>query len=66
MSIAKTIEVTASSTKGFEEALKQGVAKAAETLENITGAWVMDQSVKVKKGKIVEYEVRMKLTFILK
>jgi dodecin len=66
MSIAKTIEVTASSTKGFEDALKQGVAKAAETLENITGAWVMDQSVKVKKGKIVEYEVRMRLTFILK
>lgn len=66
MSIAKTIEVTASSTKGFEDALKQGVAKAAETPENITGAWVMDQSVKVKKGKIVEYEVRMKLTFILK
>jgi flavin-binding protein dodecin len=66
MSIAKTIEVTASSAKGFEDALKQGIAKAAETLENITGAWVMDQSVKVKKGKIVEYEVRMKLTFILK
>ncbi len=66
MSIAKTIEVTASSEKGFEDAIKQGIAKAAETLENITGAWVMDQSVKVKKGKITEYGVRMKLTFILK
>ena len=66
MSIAKTIEVSATSEKGFEDAIKQGVAKASETLENITGAWVMDQSVKVKKGKVVEYEVRMKLTFILK
>jgi flavin-binding protein dodecin len=66
MSIAKTIEVTANSAKGFDEAIRQGVAKAAETLENITGAWVMDQSVKVKKGKIIEYTVRMKLTFILK
>jgi flavin-binding protein dodecin len=66
MSIAKTIEVTANSEKGFEDAVKQGVAKAAETLENITGAWVMDQSVKVKKGKIVDYAVRMKLTFVLK
>ena len=66
MSIAKTIEVTARSKKGFDDALKQGVAKAAETLENITGAWVMDQSVKVKKGKVAEYTVRMKLTFILK
>jgi len=66
MSIAKTIEVTASSAKGFDDAIRQGVAKAAESLENITGAWVMDQSVKVKKGKIAEYSVRMKLTFILK
>jgi len=66
MSIAKTIEVTASSKKGFDEALKQGIAKAAETLENITGAWVMDQCVKVNKGKVVEYTVRMRLTFVLK
>ncbi|OJW46289.1 MAG: hypothetical protein BGO60_06870 [Thiobacillus sp. 65-1059] len=66
MSIAKTIEVTASSEKGFDDAIKLGVAKAAESLENITGAWVMDQSVKVKKGKVAGYSVRMKLTFVLK
>ena len=66
MSIAQTIEVTASSKKGFEDAVKQGVAKAAESLDNITGAWVMDQSVKVNKGKLTEYSVRMKLTFVLK
>jgi len=66
MSIAKTIEVTASSKKGFDDALKQGIAKAAESLENITGAWVMDQEVKVSKGKITEYTVRMRLTFVLK
>jgi hypothetical protein len=66
MSIAKTIEVTANSKKGFDDAIKQGVSKAAESLENITGAWVMDQCVKVNKGKIAEYSVRMKLTFVLK
>ncbi|MFP5381225.1 MAG: dodecin family protein [Gammaproteobacteria bacterium] len=66
MSIAKTIEITASSKKGFEDAIKLGVAKAAESLENITGAWVMDQSVHVAKGKVTEYVVRMKLTFVLK
>jgi hypothetical protein len=66
MSIAKTIEVTASSKKSFDDALKLGIAKAAETLENITGAWVMDQEVKVNKGKIAEYTVRMRLTFIVK
>jgi len=66
MSIAKTIEVTASSEKGFDDAIRLGVAKAAESLENITGAWVMDQSVKVDEGKVAEYSVRMKLTFVLK
>lgn len=66
MTIAKTIEVTATSKKGFEDAIKLGVAKAAETLDNITGAWVMDQSVSVEKGKIANYTVRMKLTFVLK
>lgn len=66
MSIAKTIEITASSKKGFEDAIKLGVAKAAESLDNVTGAWVMDQSVHVAKGKVTEYVVRMKLTFVLK
>jgi flavin-binding protein dodecin len=66
MSIAKTIEVTASSKKGFDDAIKQGIAKAAESLENITGAWVKDQNVTVSKGKIAEYIVRMRLTFVLK
>jgi flavin-binding protein dodecin len=66
MSIAKTIEITANSKKGFDDAIKQGIAKASESLENITGAWVMDQSVNVSKGKVTAYIVRMKVTFVLK
>jgi flavin-binding protein dodecin len=66
MSIAKTIEIESGSKKSFEDAVKLGVAKAAETLDNITGAWLMDQSVKVTKGKVTEYRVRVKLTFVLK
>ncbi|MDA8127718.1 MAG: dodecin family protein [Betaproteobacteria bacterium] len=66
MSIAKTIEITASSAQGFDDAIKQGIAKANESLENITGAWVMDQEMNVKDGKITDYTVRMKLTFVLK
>jgi flavin-binding protein dodecin len=66
MSIAKTIEITASSEKSFDDAIRLGVAKASETLDHITGAWVMDQSVAVDKGKVTAYSVRMKLTFVLK
>lgn len=66
MSIVKTIEITASSRKGFDDAIRQGIAKAGEALQNITGARVMDQSVKVGKGKVSEYSVRMRPTFVLK
>ena len=66
MSVAKVTEVIASSTKSFDDAVAEGVARADKTLKNITGAWVKDQNVVVEKGKIVEYRVSLKVTFILK
>ncbi|HOY70543.1 MAG TPA: dodecin family protein [Methylotenera sp.] len=66
MSVAKVIEIISSSNTSFEDAVSSGVAKAAESLQGITGAWVQDQSVKVKDGKVTEYRVVLKLTFILK
>lgn len=66
MSVAKVIEIISSSNTSFEDAVSNGVAKAAESLQGITGAWVQDQSVKVKNGKVTEYRVALKLTFVLK
>ena len=66
MSVAKVTEVISSSTKGFHDAVAEGVARADKTLKNITGAWVKDQNVVVEKGKITEYLVSLKVTFILK
>lgn len=66
MSVAKVIEIIASSKKSFEDAVAQGVAKAADSLHDITGAWIKDQSVKVVSGKVTEYRVDMKVTFVLK
>ena len=66
MSVAKVIEIIASSKKSFEDAVAQGVSKAADSLHDITGAWVKDQSVKVVDGKVVEYRVSLKVTFVLK
>ena len=65
MSIAKVTEVTASSKISFEDALKQGIARADKTLNNVEGAWIQEQKVIVKGGEIVEYRVNMKVTFIL-
>ncbi len=66
MSVAKVTEIISSSTKSFDDAVAQGVARADKTLKNITAAWVKDQKVVVEKGKITEYRVSMKVTFILK
>lgn len=66
MSIAKVTEITAGSKKSFDDAVEQGIRRANKTLDGITGAWVKDHEVVVSKGKVVEYRVRMKITFILK
>ncbi|MEQ1525549.1 MAG: dodecin family protein [Gallionella sp.] len=66
MSVAKIIEIISSSKTSFEDAVAKGVARASDSLHDITGAWVKDQSVVVAKGKITEYRVTMKVTFILK
>jgi len=66
MSVAKVTEIIASSSKSFEDAVDQGVERAAKTLDDVTGAWVKDQNVVVKDGKVTEYRVSLKVTFVLK
>ena len=65
MSVAKVTEIIASSNKGFDDAVAKGVKRASKTLKNVTGAWVQDQQVVVEDGKIEEYRVNLKVTFIL-
>ena len=66
MSVARVTEIKASSPKSFDDAIKVGVARAAKTLENVRSAWVQDQEVLLDaKGKITEYRVLMKVTFVL-
>jgi len=66
MSIARVTEISASSSKSFEKAVKNGIKRATDTLQNVTGAWVESQKVTVEDGKIDQYRVVMKVTFILK
>ena len=65
MAIAKVIEVIAGSSKGIEDAVSKGIAKASETVSGIEGAWVKDTKVVVKKGKITEWRVILSITFIV-
>ncbi len=65
MSVAKNIEITSTSTEGFDDAVRQGIAKASESVKNVRGAWVKEQKVRVDDGKVVEYNVMMIVTFVL-
>ena len=65
MSVARVTEITASSSKSFDDALRQGIARATKTLHNVTGAWLQDQEVRIDDGKVVDYRVHLKVTFIL-
>ena len=66
MSIAKVIEVTASSPKSFDDAVQVGIERVSKTVDEIQGAWVNDMTVKVKGNKISEYRVNLKVTFLVK
>ncbi|HEY7910485.1 MAG TPA: dodecin family protein [Blastocatellia bacterium] len=65
MSIAKVTEIIASSNSSFEDALQNGIERANKTLKNVKGAWVKGQKVVVESGKIVEYRVTLKVSFVL-
>ena len=66
MSVARVTEIKASSTKSFEDAVRVGVSRASQTLDNVRGAWVADQEVVVEDGEITEYRVLLKVTFVLR
>ena len=66
MSVGRVTEIIATSSKSFDDAVEEGVKRATKTLENVTSVWVKDQSVDIKKDKIVAYKVNLKVTFILK
>ena len=65
MSVAKVSEISSTSSKSFEDAIRKGLARAHKTIRNIRSAWIKEQQLRLEKGKIVEYQVNMVLTFVL-
>jgi len=65
MSVAKVSELSSTSSKSFDDAINKGLSRASKTLRNIRSAWVKEQHVRVSKGKVVEYQVNMLVTFVL-
>jgi dodecin len=65
MSVAKVTEIISSSTKSFDDAIEKGIKRANKTIRGIQGAWIQDQKIVINDGKIVEYRVNMKLSFVI-
>ena len=64
-SVARVTEIIASSTKSFDDAVENGVDRATKTLKNVAGAWVDGQKVVISNGRITEWRVTLKVTFVL-
>jgi hypothetical protein len=65
MSVAKVVEITSMSPESFEQAVRSGLQRSSKTIQNIEGAWVQDQKVVLEKGRILGFQVTMKVTFVL-
>ncbi len=65
MSVAKVIEISATSEESFEDAIRRGIRRTAETVDDIRGAWIKEQKVDIEAGEIIRFRVDMKITFIV-
>jgi len=65
MSVGRNTEISATSADSFDDAIRQGLARATSTLRNVTGAWIKEQEIRLEGGQVAEYKVTMVVTFIL-
>ena len=65
MSVARIVEISATSSESFEAAIREGIARATETLRQVKSAWVKEQRVEVTDGEITAYQVNLLVTFVL-
>jgi flavin-binding protein dodecin len=65
MSVARVTEISSTSEKSFEDAIKQGISRASRTLRNVKGAWIKEQQIDIEGENITRYRVNMLVTFVL-
>lgn len=65
MAVAKVSELSVTSSKSFQDAIEQGIARANKTLRNVRSAWIKEQQVRVREGAITEFQVNMVVTFVI-
>lgn len=63
--VARVTQISSRSETSFEDAVQGGIERATQTLRNVQGAWVRDQKVEVRDGRIAAYQVMLEVTFVL-
>ncbi len=64
MAVARVTELSVTSTKGFEDAIQQGIERATKTLRNVKSAWIKEMRVEMENDKVSDYQVNMLVTFV--
>ena len=65
-SIAKFIEISSESPNSFKEAIEEGIKRISTTVENVESAWISEEKIVVKNGKVVGWRVIMRVAFVVK
>jgi flavin-binding protein dodecin len=66
MSVAKSIEISAESRESFDHAIREGIKKANQSVDNLKSCWIENQEVTIgDDGNPEVFRVWMKATFIL-
>jgi flavin-binding protein dodecin len=65
MSVARVTELSCTSSESFEDAIRQGIARATRTLRGVRGAWVKEERVNVGRDGAVEFQANILVTFVL-
>ena len=65
MSVAKFIELSGQSSQGYEDAIRQAVERASETIRNITSVWAKEFEAVVENNRVTQFRVVVKIAFVM-
>jgi len=63
MTAVKIVKVLGTSSESWEEASREAVARASETIDDIRGVEVEDWTANVEDGAITEYKATVEVAF---
>jgi dodecin len=63
--VYKSIEITGSSPKSVEDAVRTAIGRASKTIRGMRWAQIVDQRAHIENGAIAHWQVTIKIGFTL-